>query len=272
YEDPSYGEKAFSLLSNYFGLSGKKVVVVRANEARLETGKALWYVTALKVASYALFFPIAASLFLALLVLRSHYRFTLLPVPRSLEVPPASSLNPPEEPRVLVGAPKALPAPREENILDLLTKDAPREGDAFLIDFSKIKPSNILKVFADSCSSDVIGSVGISAYKFNSGSACDESSKFVQNFPFKFSITVFAGEIHDGDPTQSMYMFTMNEEGKVESYGEVFDNFDLYLAYFMTKRVHVKSKDGMYIFDQLDFRSGYQSEKQIVLRKKLPSL
>jgi glycosyltransferase involved in cell wall biosynthesis len=37
-------------------------------------------------------------------------------------------------------------------------------------------------------------------------------------------------------------------------------------------QIYVKSKDGMYIFDQLDFRSVYQGEKQIVLRKKLPSL
>lgn len=69
-------ERILSRLSHYFYLGGVQVVVVKDNKIELKNEKIAWYKTALKVASYILFFPLTVLLLTTYLTLRSRYRFT----------------------------------------------------------------------------------------------------------------------------------------------------------------------------------------------------
>lgn len=152
----------------------------------------------------------------------------------------------------------------EEDILETLTKSANKEGDAFLIDFSKVNPSNIFKIFNKGYSpSKEYGDVEIS-----DKISYDESHKFVHNFPFKYKISILSLEINErGYSTSSTYTFTMNDEGKVESYGKVFDNFNDYIEHRMNS-VHHKVK---LTFQHFNFYSSLTDGKYKTLRKKSPT-
>jgi hypothetical protein len=152
----------------------------------------------------------------------------------------------------------------EEEVLDTLTKSAKKEEDAYLIDFSKIKPSNIFKVFnkGSSPSKAAFGDVEVS-----DRISYDESDRFTQNFPFKYSLNIVTVEKDEnGYSTTSGYMFTMNNEGKTESYGRVFDNFCDYLEARMTSIFYEKNE---YTFKHFDFHSVLTSSNGYKkLRKK----
>jgi hypothetical protein len=265
----SCAEGALSILSNYFYLGGKRAIVVRGDEVRLEVGKVSWYRIALKVASYMLLFPLTLTLLAINLGLRSQYNFTLINSSQPRQDSPDSALkNRLESPLSSIqltdvdhsiGLEENRGAKVKEEILDTLTKCANREESAFLIDFSKVNPTNIFKIFnKGSHRSSVYGDVGI-----DDRIPYDESDKFIHDFPFKFSIDVVTLEKNEhGFNTRSGCMFTMNDEGKIESYGEVFDNFDLYLEYFMKKRFYSFS------FEHLDFHSVWNNNEYKKLRKK----
>lgn len=149
----------------------------------------------------------------------------------------------------------------EEDILYTLTKSAKKEGDAYLIDFSKVNPSNIFNIFdKGSTHSGLYGDVRLTDKIY-----FDESEKFVHNFPYKYGISIVTLEKNDhGFNTLSSYTFTMNDEGMVESYGKVFDNFDAYLACRM-KRIY---SGGYLTFEHFDFQSVPTNNGCIKLRKK----
>lgn len=284
----SYAEEALSTLSHYFYLGGNRAKVIRNDEVQLETEKISWHTIALKVASYILLFPLTLTLLAINLGLRYQHNFTVIQsFARGHDLNEDSFSTPPSQKQRVI-FPTSLnqkssedpfefnPEPKKtihsvgleenkdtdnskEEILDTLTQCANREDDAFLIDFSKVNPSNIFKIFVKgpqySC---VYGDVAI-----DDSISYDESYKFTHNFPFKFSISVVTIEKNRyGYNTSSSYMFTMNNEGRVESYGTVFDNFDLYLEYFMKKRVYSFS------FEHLDFHSIYGNSEYKKLRKK----
>jgi hypothetical protein len=153
----------------------------------------------------------------------------------------------------------------KEETLETLIQSAHKEDDAFLIDFSRVNPSNIFKIF---------GNHYINAYGEASISDTlddDESNKFIHNFPFKYSIRIICLEKNENEyTTLSNYMFTMNDDGKVESYGTVFDNFDLYLESFLKDRIYFKDK---YLsFDHFDFYSVSDENIDNKLRKKSSAL
>lgn len=283
----SYAEGTLSTLSHYFYLGGNRAKVIRNDEVQLETGKISWHTIALKVASYILLFPLTLTLLAINLGLRYQYNFTVIhssargqnldedsstPSSQKQRVIFPTSLNQKssEDPFEFNPEPKKTTHSVEleenkdtdnskEEILDTLTQCADREDNAFLIDFSRINPSNIFKIFVKGsrCSS-VYGDVAI-----DDSISYDESHKFTHNFPFKFSISVVTIEKNRyGYNTSSSYMFTMNNEGRVESYGKVFDNFDLYLDYFIKKRVYLFS------FEHLDFHSIWDKNEYKKLRKK----
>jgi hypothetical protein len=149
----------------------------------------------------------------------------------------------------------------EEDIIDTLTRSVQREDDAYLIDFSQVNPSNILKIFKDSHLSNVYGDVTIS-----DKISYDESSKFKHNFPFKYHINIVTIEKNEhGYNSSQGRSFTMNREGKVESYGKVFDNFDLYLEHLMKDRIY----EGKWCtFEHFDFPVQAQNGQCKKLRKK----
>lgn len=271
-------EQVLSALSHYFYLSGKqRAIVVRGDEVRLEAGKISWYAISLKIASYVLLFPLALTLLAIHLGLRYQHNFTIINPAQPRQLFPIKPLNfaprvqevedevevESENPAVPIEEAKKKEQPKEisdskKEILANLIKYATKEQDAFLIDFSKVNPSNIFKIFnKGSYCSRIYGDVAL-----DDRISYDESDKFIHNFPFKFSISVVNIEKNEcGFNTSNSYMFTMNDEGKVESYGKVFDNFDLYLEHFM--------KDGVYSFsfEHLDFYSvGNDNNKK--LRKK----
>lgn len=74
----SCAEKTLSTLSNYFYLGGTRATVVKGYEVQLENDKVSWKTIALKVASYALLFPLTLTLLVVDLVLRSQYHFTVI--------------------------------------------------------------------------------------------------------------------------------------------------------------------------------------------------
>lgn len=138
---------------------------------------------------------------------------------------------------------------KPKRFIDTLTKDAEKEDDAYLIDFSKVNPSNIFEIFKNGRHFSHYGGVEIS-----DEITYDESSKFKHNFPHKYSIAVVTVEKNEfGYNTSNRYTFTMNDEGKVESYGKVFDNFDLYIEHLQNKRIY---SDGNFLdFEHFDFHS-----------------
>lgn len=150
----------------------------------------------------------------------------------------------------------------DENILDNLTKFANTEDDAHLIDFSKVKPSNIFKIFDKGHSCGVYGDVSIS-----DRIDYDESDKFTHNFPHRYSINIVTKEKNEyGYNTSACYTFTMNDLGKVESYGEVFDNFDRYLEHLQQNRIYEGNE---YLsFEHFDFQSVLTDNRHKKLRKK----
>lgn len=83
----SFGEGTLSLLSNYFYLGGMQVTVAKNNEIRQKDGEVKWYIIALKVASFALCFPLTAPLFIANLALRYLYKHYFQPVSMYLTNP-----------------------------------------------------------------------------------------------------------------------------------------------------------------------------------------
>jgi hypothetical protein len=93
-------------------------------------------------------------------------------------------------------------------------------------DFAKVTPSNIFKIFkTPACGGDNIGDILIESRP------CVpywDKFRFKQEFPFVYLIDVVTPHLNRQGRT-----FTMNEEGKVESYEEVFDNFALYLHHVM---------------------------------------
>lgn len=151
---------------------------------------------------------------------------------------------------------------KQEEVLSELIKCSKKEGEAYLIDFSKVNPSNIFKIFDKDGRTIAYGDAAISDRII-----FDESSKFTQNFPFKYTLSVVVLEKNEnGYPNSSSYMFTMNEEGKVESYGEIFDNFDAYLTY----RIKSISYSNLCKFEHLDFSSIFTNREYKKLRKKSP--
>lgn len=146
---------------------------------------------------------------------------------------------------------------KEASTLNALIKCAKKEGEAFLIDFSKINPSTIFEIFDENSHCEkAFGDAAISR-----NIPFDDSEKFKQNYPFKYRMTIVVQAKSNDDPQKSWgYQFHMNDEGKVESYGKVFDNFDLYLE--------DKMDGGIYKFQHLDFQSVSTSNGSIKLRKK----
>lgn len=142
---------------------------------------------------------------------------------------------------------------KTERIPHALIQSAEREGDVFLIDFSKITPSNIFNIFSKGRRGDVkyYGDVVIDDKIFY-----DESEKFNSYFPFKFQISVVTNEKNKyGYATSDGCMFTMNEKGEVESYGRLFDNFDQYLEHIMKARFYLVELSKFASFEYLDFHS-----------------
>jgi hypothetical protein len=269
-------------------LGGNQAKVIRNDEVQLEPNKISWYTIALKVTSYVFLFPLTLTLLVINLSLRYQYNFTVInssargrdvdedpfsnPSSQKHRVTFPTSFNQKSSEDPFEVNPESKKTPHsigleenkgtknsKEEILDTLTKCADREDNAFLIDFSRINPSNIFKIFfkGSRCSS-IYGDVAI-----DDSISYDESDRFTHNFPFKFSISVVTIEKNEHEyNTSSGYMFTMNSEGRVESYGEVFDNFDLYLEHFMKKRVYSFS------FEHLDFHSIWDNNEYKKLRKK----
>lgn len=67
----SYGQKAISLLSNYFYLGGMRATVMKGGELWFKNEKLEWHIIALKVASFALLFPVT----LPLLAIHTGFRY-----------------------------------------------------------------------------------------------------------------------------------------------------------------------------------------------------
>lgn len=255
----SFCERTFSTLSHYFYLGGNRAKVIRKNEIELESRKISCQIIALKVASYVLLFPITLTLLAIYFVLRSQRHFTVIN---------SSTISGQKNNEVSESIKRSDSIESEENkakkdseekILKILTKSADREDNTFLIDFSKVNPSNIFKIFVKSDRySSAYGDVSI-----DDKITYDESNKFLHNFPYKFSISVVTVEKNEhGYNSSNLYMFTMNSEGKVEFYGELFDNFDLYLDYLMNQWLCSFS------FEHLDFHSVFKNGKHLKLRKK----
>lgn len=149
----------------------------------------------------------------------------------------------------------------KNEILDNLIKFAEKEDGAFLIDFSKVNPSNIFKIFDKDSNGKLYGDAWISDEV-----SSDENDKFKHNFPFKYAIRAVVLEKNEyGYCSYTGYKFTMNAEGKVESYGEVFDNFNDYLE----NRMNAFSHDARCPFTHFDFYSPWNNDQRIKLRKKI---
>lgn len=130
-----------------------------------------------------------------------------------------------------------------------------------VFDFTKVKPSNIFEIFPKGGRCNTYGDVALSDRISH-----DESKKFTQNFPHKYKIEILDNKEKNehGYNNYSCYTFMMNDEGKVESYGKVFDNFDLYLEYMMHK------SSGYVTFDHFDFHVD-QTIKDYKILRKVPS-
>lgn len=83
YERPcSLAEKSLAVISNYFYLGGDRAIVVKGNEARMESEKRSWSSITLKVASYVLLFPLTITLVAVNLGLRYRHKITVItPLP-----------------------------------------------------------------------------------------------------------------------------------------------------------------------------------------------
>lgn len=142
-----------------------------------------------------------------------------------------------------------------------LTKFAPKDKGAALIDFTHVKPSNILQIFSkESEKCKGFGDVWIT-----DSLDCDDSSKFYYKFPYKYQISVVSNN-RNGCISTSRFMFTMTAEGKVESYGNVFANFNDYIVHRMSS---VMYQHNWCTFTQADFYPARTLPKVVKLRKKL---
>lgn len=152
----------------------------------------------------------------------------------------------------------------KNDFLGELIKDADKDGAAFLINFSKVNPSNIFTIFPKNVNDDFSQFVRIS--ERGQLKALHKFKGVYKKFPFKYSIQV----------RNVIFSFSMNDKGRVKdkikngmgsTLNREFDNFSLYLDALFKEWVDLQLKTNTSSLTHLDFLSTY-NDKPVILRKK----
>lgn len=107
-----------------------------------------------------------------------------------------------------------------EDPLMALTSHAPRVGGAYLIDFTKINPGNIFKVFSTKPKNYldvVVGDAWISALL---------ADNLHPDFPYMYQLVVVTGAMKGHEIMYVHITFRMNTAGKIKFSGIFYDNLD----------------------------------------------